>query len=68
MANREALESIAQMLVSLPDEAVESLLVTFDALLDVAGLELRPIAAEILRDRAAGCSNLTRRERLLRAG
>jgi hypothetical protein len=67
MANREPLESIAQMLANLPDEAVESLLVTFDALLDVSDLELRPIAAEMLRARAAGCSNPTRRDRLLRA-
>jgi hypothetical protein len=67
MANRAALESIAQMLVSLPDEAVESLLVTFDALLDVSGFELRPIAAEMLRDRAAACPNPTRCGRLLRA-
>ena len=67
MANRAALESIAQMLVDLPDEAVEGLLVTFDALLDVSGSELRPIAAEMLRARAAGCSNPTRRDRLLRA-
>jgi hypothetical protein len=67
MANRETLESIAQMLVYLPDEAVESLLVTFDAVLDVSGLELRPIAAEMLRDRAAGCPNPARRVRLLRA-
>lgn len=67
MANRETLESIAQMLVSLPDEAVESLLATFDALLDVSDLELRPIAAEMLRDRAGSCPNPSRRDRLLRA-
>lgn len=67
MANRETIESIVQMLVDLPDEAVESLLVTLDALLDVSGLELRPIAAGMLRDRASGCPNSIRRDRLLRA-
>jgi hypothetical protein len=67
MANLEALESVAQMLVNLPDEAVESMLVTFDALLEVSGSEVRPIAAEMLKTSATGCSNPTRRERLLRA-
>lgn len=55
------------MLVYLPDEAVENLLVTCDALLDVSDSGLRSIAAEMLRDRAADCPNPTRRERLLRA-
>jgi hypothetical protein len=47
-----ALESIASLLASLPDESVEGLLVTFDALAGVSDDGLRPVAAQILRNAA----------------
>lgn len=62
-----ALESIAGMLPSLPDESVEGMLVTFDTLAGISGDELRPAAAQLLRSAAASCQNPPRRDRLLSA-
>ena len=61
-----ALESIAGLMASLPDESVEGLLVTFDALAGVSDEGLRPAAGEILR-KAESCQNAARRHRLLSA-
>ena len=60
-----ALESIAGLLPILPDESVEGLLVTYEAL--VTDEALRPAAAVILRDAAAACHDPKRNDRLLRA-
>ena len=63
------LESIAGLLPCLPDESVESLLVTFDALVGVSDDALRPAEAQILFNAAdASSHNPARRERLLGAG
>src|ERR1035437_1115040 len=59
-----ALESIAGLLASQPDESVEGLLVTFDALAGVSDDGLRPVAAQILRNAAESCQDATRRKRL----
>ncbi len=61
------LESIARYLVSLPDEAVEGLLATYDALVGVSAPEQRPVAADLLRRNAASAQDPARRDRLLRA-
>jgi hypothetical protein len=62
-----ALQSIAGLLVSLPDESVEGMLVTFDALAGVSDEALRPAAAQLLRNAAGSCQDAARRERLLKA-
>ena len=67
MAGHDALASLAEMLANLPDESVESILVTFDSLVDVSDASVRPVAAQMLRDSAEGCRNPTRRDRMLRA-
>ena len=58
------LQSIADMLVSLADEAVESLLLTVDALVDVADPPCREQAAALLRQKAAECAASERAKRL----
>src|ERR1019366_4526309 len=63
-----ALESIAGLLASLPDESVEGLLVTFDKLAGVSDDGLRPVAAQIFRNAAESCQDATRRKRLLGGG
>jgi hypothetical protein len=62
--NTGALESIAGLLPSLPDESVEGLLLTYDSLVNVSN---RPAATEILRRMAAQCEVSARRDRLIRA-
>jgi hypothetical protein len=62
-----ALESIAGLLSSLPDESVEGLLVTFDSLLAVSEGLSRPTAAQLLRNAADACRDPARRDRLLEA-
>jgi hypothetical protein len=52
MDSTEPLKSIAGMLVTLADEAVEPLLVTFDALVDASDSSCRSEAAALLRARA----------------
>lgn len=61
------LQSIAGMLVTLADEAVEPLLVTFDALVDASDVPCRPEAAALLRAIASDCPDRGRAERLLAA-
>jgi hypothetical protein len=62
-----ALKSIVELLPNLPDESVEGLLVTFDALVGVSDEVLRPSAAQLLRDAAETSRDPTRRDRLLSA-
>jgi len=62
-----ALESIAGLLTSLPDQSVEDLLVTFDALVGVSDEALRPAAAQLLRNTAESSHDPARRDRLLGA-
>jgi hypothetical protein len=62
-----ALESLAGLLPTLPDEAVEGLLVSFDTLVNVSDSETRPFASELLRRVAETGQIPGRRERLLRA-
>jgi hypothetical protein len=62
-----ALESIAGILASLPDESVEDLLVTFDGLVGVSDAGARPGAALMLRRAAESVQSPTRRDRLLLA-
>ena len=47
-----AIESIVHLMTSLPDESVESLLVTLDALVGVSDEGLRPSTAQLLRNTA----------------
>jgi hypothetical protein len=61
------LQSIAGLLPGLPDESVESLLVTFDALVEVSDDALRPAEAQLLRDAAEASHQPARRDWLLRA-
>ena len=62
-----SLESIANALPSLPPEAVESMLVTFDSLASFCEESARPEAARLLRDAAARSSEATAKARLLLA-
>ena len=61
------LESIARLIPSLPEPAIEQQLLTFDALLGVSDLPTRPAAAQLLRDASAASPDPACRERLLRA-
>jgi hypothetical protein len=63
MDSTEPLKSIAGMFVTLADEAIEPLLVTFDALVDASDSACRPQAAALLRASAAGVA-ANRAERL----
>src|ERR1700742_857301 len=67
MTGTDALAPLAQMLTSLPDESIEGLLYSFDAVVNVSDAAVRPTAAQMLRDSAAGCASESRRDRLLRA-
>jgi hypothetical protein len=62
-----AIESIVHLMTSLPDESVESLLVTLDALVGVSDEGLRPSTAQLLRNTAESCPDAARCARLLRA-
>src|SRR5258708_3661614 len=59
------MESIAQTLCDVPDDSLESQLVTFDMLVGLG--DDRPAAANLLREAAGRCSDPRRRERVLRA-
>jgi hypothetical protein len=61
------LRMIADMLVSLADEAVEALLVTVDALVDAADSPCRAEAAALLAQKAADCGSPGRATRLREA-
>ena len=67
MDTAAALESLAKSLPSLPAEALESMLVTYDTLVSFADPDRRIAAAQYLRDAAGACPDEARRERLLRA-
>lgn len=62
-----ALQSIAGLLGGLPDESVEDLLVTFDALVGVSGEDARSVAAQLLRETADASADPARRARLFTA-
>jgi hypothetical protein len=65
--NSGPLELIARSLPHLPPESVESMLVTFDTLANLAGEASRPEAVRFLQDAAAQCQDPASKERLLRA-
>lgn len=67
MDTRETLRSIAATLPGLPQDSVESMLVTFDTLVHFGDPGHRPEAAGFLRDAAAQCGDLSQQARLLRA-
>lgn len=64
MDSTEPLKSMAGMLVTLADEAVGPLLVTFDALIDASDTPCRPYAAALLRASAEDCAGPNRAGRL----
>ncbi len=61
------MEAMARTLPDVPDDVVESQLVTFDMFVNLEGPSCRPAAAELLRGAANRCAQDWRRERLLRA-
>jgi hypothetical protein len=63
----ETLQIIAQGLDRVPDEAVESQLVSFDALLGIPGMNLRADGVRLLRGAAEACTDPARRDRILKA-
>lgn len=67
MDTLETLRSIATTLPGLPQDSVESMLVTFDTLVHFGDQGHRPEAAGFLREAAAQCGNQSQRDRLLRA-
>src|SRR5580704_11327903 len=67
MDTRETLRSIATTLPGLPQDTLESMLVTFDTLVHFGDQGHRPEAAGFLRDAAAQCGDPSQKERLLRA-
>jgi hypothetical protein len=67
MDTRETLRAIAKSLPGLPQDTVESMLVTFDTLVHFGDQEQRPEAALYLRDAAGECGDPAQKERLLRA-
>ena len=62
-----ALESIAVLLIRVPDQSVEKLLVNFDALIEGADVSVREQATRVLKDAAGSCADPPRRDRLMRA-
>jgi hypothetical protein len=62
-----ALESIAVLLIRVPDQSVEKLLVNFDALIEGSEVSVRAQAAQMLEDAAASCADPPRHDRLMRA-
>jgi hypothetical protein len=64
---RPTLEAIAGTLPGLPQDAVESTLLTFDTLVHFGDQGTRPEAALFLRNAAQSCDDPDRRQRLLRA-
>src|SRR5580704_10020255 len=67
METRETLAAIAKSLPALPQDTLESMLVTFDTLVHFGDQGQRPEAAGYLRDAAGECSDPAQKERLLRA-
>ena len=54
---------VASHLHEVPDEVVESQLVTYDMLVGLAAVPCRPPAAQLLREAAGRCSDAARRAR-----
>jgi hypothetical protein len=67
MDTRETLASMAKALPELPQDTVESYLLTFGTLVHFGEQEHRPEVAGFLRDAAGLCADPSRKERLLRA-
>ena len=65
MNTRDTLRSIAASLPGLPQDTVESMLVTFDTLVHFGDQGHRPEAALFLRDAAALCVDESQKDRLL---
>lgn len=63
----EVLESLAAMLSSLPDEAVEGILSSYDAAIRVSGATATAKGAQLLRQAAVNANSKERAERLIRA-
>jgi hypothetical protein len=62
-----SLHLVADHLHEVPDEVVESQLVTYDMFIGLAAVPCRQPAAQLLREAATRCAGATRRDRLLRA-
>jgi len=62
-----ALESIARSLPGLPEPALDSSLIAFDALVALSDNQHRPAAAQFLREASALCQDRACAARLLRA-
>jgi len=62
-----SLTAVATALPNVPEESIESVLVSIDSLVSFAGDANRPQVATLLRDAAARCSDASRGERLMRA-
>jgi hypothetical protein len=67
MDTRESLAAMAKTLPMLPQDTVESTLLTFDTLVHFGDPEARPDAAGFLRQAAEACDDPDRKQRLLRA-
>lgn len=67
MDSTDPLISIAGLLLSLADEAIEPLLVTFDAIVETGDPSRRAEAAALLRAKAASCADPARQARLVAA-
>lgn len=61
------MESIARTLPDVPEDTVESQLVTFDMFINLVGDYCREPAAKLLREAAARCPGDFHRERIVRA-
>jgi len=62
-----ALESMAKVLPSLSVEGIESMLLSFDAMVAAGGQEARAAAGRVLREAADACADAAARDRLLLA-
>src|ERR1700738_186371 len=62
-----SLNLVADHLHEVPDEVLESQLVTYDMFIGLSAVPCRPPAAQLLRTAAARCSDAGRRDRILRA-
>jgi len=67
MNTLEPLAAIAKTLPALPQDSIESTLLTFGTLVHFGDPEHRPEAACYLREAAEQCGDAARRDRLLRA-
>jgi hypothetical protein len=63
----QSLEAMSQALPAVPDDVLESQLVTFDMFVNLEGASCRATAAGLLRDAAQQCTQDSRRNRLIDA-